>query len=163
MLKLKLQYFGNPMRRANSFKRPWCCKRLKTEGKEGGRGWDGWMAPSAQRTWVWANSGRWWRTGKPAVLQSMRSQRVGRNWVTTRVTKTGYGAFLQPTLSTRVLGDSFWSVMGSRASKGLLPSIPVSATTFLELQTVDNVSPHASYPSLLYWCWGMERRGKCTI
>ena len=22
-------------------------------------------------TWVWANSGRWWRTGKPAVLQSM--------------------------------------------------------------------------------------------
>jgi len=25
-------------------------------------------------TWVWANSGRWWRTGKPVVLQSMGSQ-----------------------------------------------------------------------------------------
>ena len=31
------------------------------------RGGDGWMA-STQGTWVWANSGRWWRTGKPSVL-----------------------------------------------------------------------------------------------
>ena len=36
-----------------------------------GRGWDGWMASATQWTWVWANSGRWWRTGKPGVLQSM--------------------------------------------------------------------------------------------
>ena len=33
-----------------------------------------------QLTWVWASSGRWWRTGKPGVLHSMGSQRVGRNW-----------------------------------------------------------------------------------
>ena len=33
-------------------------------------------------TWVWASSGRWWRTGKPGVLQSMGSQRVGHDWVT---------------------------------------------------------------------------------
>ena len=25
-------------------KRPWCWERLKTEGEEGNRGWDGWMA-----------------------------------------------------------------------------------------------------------------------
>ena len=31
---------------------------------------------------VWARSGRWWRTGKPGGLQSMRSQRVGHDWVT---------------------------------------------------------------------------------
>ena len=30
------------------------------------RGWDGWMASPTQWTWVWTNSGRWWRTGKPA-------------------------------------------------------------------------------------------------
>ena len=30
----------------------------------------------------WANSRRWWRTGKPGVLQSMGSQRVGHDWVT---------------------------------------------------------------------------------
>jgi len=29
-----------------------------------------------QWTWVWAGSGRWWRTGKPGVLQSMGSWRV---------------------------------------------------------------------------------------
>ena len=32
-------------------------------------GWHHWL----KRTWVWANSGRWWRTGKPTVLQSMGS------------------------------------------------------------------------------------------
>ena len=25
-------------------KKPWCWKRLKTKGEEGGRGWDGWIA-----------------------------------------------------------------------------------------------------------------------
>ena len=32
--------------------------------------------------WVWANSGRWWRTGKPGMLQSMGSQRVRHDWPT---------------------------------------------------------------------------------
>ena len=40
------------------------------------------MASLIQWTWVWANSGRWWRTGKPGVLRSMGSQRVGHNWAT---------------------------------------------------------------------------------
>ena len=39
------------------------------------------MASLTQWTWVWANSRRWWRTGKPGVLQSKVSQRVGHNWV----------------------------------------------------------------------------------
>ena len=38
---------------------------------EGRRRWDGWIASPTQWTWVWASSGRWWRTGKPGVLQSM--------------------------------------------------------------------------------------------
>ena len=33
-------------------------------------------------TWVWVNSGSWWWTGKPGVLQSMRLQQVRRDWVT---------------------------------------------------------------------------------
>ena len=32
--------------------------------------------------------GRWWRTGKPGVLQSMGSQRDGQNWVTETTTTT---------------------------------------------------------------------------
>ena len=39
------------------------------------------MASPTQWTWVWANSERWWRTGKPGVLQSMGSQRLG-HWAT---------------------------------------------------------------------------------
>ena len=33
-----------------------------------------------QGTLVWTNSRRWWRTGKPGMLQSMGSQRVRHNW-----------------------------------------------------------------------------------
>ena len=43
------------------WKRPWCWERLKAGGERGRKVW-GWL------TWVWANSGRWWRTGKPGVL-----------------------------------------------------------------------------------------------
>ena len=55
-------------------KRPWCCEILKAKGEEGGRSWDGWMVSLTQWTWVCANSGRWWRPGKPGVLQFMGSQ-----------------------------------------------------------------------------------------
>ena len=58
--------------------------RERSKAGEGGanRGWDGWMASPTQSTWVWASSGSWWWTGRPGVLQSMGSQRVGHNWVT---------------------------------------------------------------------------------
>ena len=32
--------------------------------------------------WVWASSGTWWWTGKPGMLQSLGSQRVGHHWAT---------------------------------------------------------------------------------
>ena len=34
------------------------------------------------RTWVWLNSRRWWWTGRPGMLQSMGSWRVGHDWAT---------------------------------------------------------------------------------
>ena len=49
-------------------------------GEGGDRGWDVWMASPTQWTWLWENSGRWWRTGKPGVLRSMGSQRVRYGW-----------------------------------------------------------------------------------
>ena len=84
MLKLKLRYFDHLMQRTTHWKRPWCWERLKTEGEGKYRGWDGWMASLTQWTWVRVNSGRHWRTGKLDVLQSMESQRVGRDWATER-------------------------------------------------------------------------------
>ena len=56
--------------------------RLKAEWKGDNRGWDGWMASPTQWAWVWVNSGSWWWTVRPGVLQSMESQRVGHDWVT---------------------------------------------------------------------------------
>ena len=50
--------------------------------EKGMRGWDGWMASPAQWTRVWASSGRWWRTGKPGILESIESQTVGHDWAT---------------------------------------------------------------------------------
>ena len=53
--------------------------RLKA-GREGDhRRWDGWIASLTQWTWVWANSRRWWRTGRPGKLQPLGSQRVRHN------------------------------------------------------------------------------------
>ena len=46
-------------------KRPWCWERLRSGGEASDRGRDGWMASLTQWTWVWANSGRCWRTGSP--------------------------------------------------------------------------------------------------
>ena len=57
MLKLKIQYFGHLMWRADSFAKT--IMLGKTEGGRRGddRGWDGWMASPTQWTWVWLTPG----------------------------------------------------------------------------------------------------------
>ena len=73
MLKLKLQYFGYLMWKTDSL-----AKTLMLGNIEGmmRRGWQRmrWMSSPTQWTWVWASSGSWWWTGKPGMLQPMRSQ-----------------------------------------------------------------------------------------
>ena len=82
MLKLKLQYFGHLMWRADSLEKTLMLG--KTEGRRRGDegGWGGWMASLTQWTWVWVNSESWWWTGRPGVLRFMGSQRVGHDWAT---------------------------------------------------------------------------------
>ena len=80
MLKLKLQYLAT-----------WC-KELIWKDPDSGKDWrreekgttedemlggiiDWWP-------WVWASSRSWWWTGRPGMLQSMGSHRVGNYWVT---------------------------------------------------------------------------------
>ena len=67
------------------WERPWCWERLKAGGEGESREWDGWMASTTQRTWIWIDSRRQWRTGKPGVLQPMRptkSQTQLNDWTT---------------------------------------------------------------------------------
>ena len=82
MLKLKLQYFGHLMWRADSFERPWCWERLRVGGEGDDRGWDGWMTSLTQWTWVWVNFGSRWWTESPGMLWFMGLQRIGHDWVT---------------------------------------------------------------------------------
>ena len=59
-----------------------CWEGLGAGGEGDDSGWDGWMASLTRWTWVWVDSGSWWWTGKPDVLQFLVSQRVGHDWAT---------------------------------------------------------------------------------
>ena len=74
MLKLKLQYFGPSCEELTYWKRLWCWEGLGAGGKGNDRWWDGWMASPTRWMWVSVNSGSWWWTGRPGVLQFMGSQ-----------------------------------------------------------------------------------------
>ena len=82
MLKLKLQYFGHLMQRADSL------EKTLMLGKSGGRRRQGrqrmrWLdGITGSMDMSLIGPGRWWRTGKPGMLQSMGSQRVGHGWET---------------------------------------------------------------------------------
>ena len=74
MLKLKLQYFGHLIWRTDSFEKTLMLGKIEGRKRRDNRGWNGWMIPPTQWTWVWVNSGSWRGTG--------RSQRVRHDWVT---------------------------------------------------------------------------------
>ena len=70
----------------------WCkelshCKKTLMLGKTEGRRRRGqqrmswWMASLTQWTWVWVNSGSWWWTGRPGMLQSMGWQKDMTEWL----------------------------------------------------------------------------------
>ena len=81
MLKLKLQYCGHLRRRVDSLE-----KTLMLGGIGGrrrrGRQRKRWLDGITDSMDVWVNSGSWWWTGRPGVLQFMGSQRVGHVWAT---------------------------------------------------------------------------------
>ena len=62
--------------------RLWCWEGLGAGGEGDDRGWDGWLASLTRWTWVWVNSGSWWWTKRPGVLQFMGLQRVGHDCMT---------------------------------------------------------------------------------
>ena len=78
MLRLKLQYFAHLMWRADSLEKTLMLRKIEGWRRRGQWrnkmvGWHHQLLPT-QSTWVWVSSGRWWRTGKPGMLQSMGCQ-----------------------------------------------------------------------------------------
>ena len=95
MLKLKLQYFGHLMWRIDSLEKTLLLGGIGAGGEGDDRGWDGWMASPTWCKWVWVNSGSWWWTGRPGVLQFMGFQRVGHNWTAELNWADGYVILLK--------------------------------------------------------------------
>ena len=82
MLKLKLQYFGHLMQRADLLEKTLMLGGIGGRRKRGQQRMR-WLDGSPTRwTRVWVNSRSWWWTGRPGVPRFMGSQRVGHDWAT---------------------------------------------------------------------------------
>ena len=58
ILKLRLQYFGYLVWRADSLEKTLMLEKIKVTREGDNRWWDGWMASLSQWTWIWANLGK---------------------------------------------------------------------------------------------------------
>ena len=84
----------------------WCwiinkVNRLKAKGERDGRRWEGWMASLTPWTWISVNSGRYWRTEEPDMLQSMGSQ--SWTWLSDWTTTTKMLLYLRYRFRFKVL------------------------------------------------------------
>ena len=119
MLKLKLQYFGHLMQRADSLGKTLILGKIEGRRRREWQKMSGWMASSTQWTWVWARFKRQWRTRKPPMLLSMGSQRVRHDWVT----EQQWSSYPAP-------GNIFWKYENSNL-KRYMHSILVAALFIL--------------------------------
>ena len=89
MLKLKLQYFGHLIQRTDSFEKTLMLGKIEGGRRRGQQRMRFLDASLTQWTWTWVNSGSWWWTGKPGVLQSLGHKESGTtewlNWTELKV------------------------------------------------------------------------------
>ena len=69
--------FGRFMWRVDSLEKTLMLRGIGGRRKRGRQR----MALPTRWTWVWVNSGSWWWTGRPGVLQFIGLQRDGHDWV----------------------------------------------------------------------------------
>ena len=77
MLKLKLQYFGHLMRRTDSLEKTLMLGKI--EGRRRGEQRMRWLDSITDSDMSLSKLQELVTTGKPSLLQSMRSQRVGHD------------------------------------------------------------------------------------
>ena len=81
-LMLKLQYFGHLRRRTDSLEKTLMLGKIEGRRRRVQQRMRWLMASLTWWTWVWASSRSWRWTGRPGMLQSMGSQRIGHDWAT---------------------------------------------------------------------------------
>ena len=100
------------------------------------------MVSPTQQTWVWANSGQWWRTGKPwriAVHGVAESWTCLSDWTTTVIS-----SFLWESKMGHSLFSFLWSTQRWHRSQGGNPMIPLWAPE-------DRFCPCSGLPRLKFW------------
>ena len=119
----------------------------KTEGRRK-KGWQrikGWMTSPTQRAWIWVNSGSWWCTGRPGMLQSMGSQRVRHDWAT-ELTQV-----LRWLLKKKKRSQHCW--WGCREIEILIKTVAAAAKSLQSCQTscnpIDGSPPGTPIPGIL--------------
>ena len=82
ILKLKLQYFGHLMQRADSFEKTLMLGKIEGRRRTGWQRmrWLNGITDSMDMGLVDCSS--WWWTGRPSMLRFVGSQRVGQDWAT---------------------------------------------------------------------------------
>ena len=76
-------------------------------------GWYHWLSG-----WVWASSGRCWRTGKLGILQCMRLQRVGNDLATEKQHLNLYRRASSVTMTFHVFSLNGWCHLNDQCSVG---------------------------------------------
>ena len=80
MLKLKLQHFGHLMWTANTREKTLMLGKIEDRRRGQRMTWLDDITDTVNMNL--GKFGRWWRTGRPGMLQSTGSQRVGHKWAT---------------------------------------------------------------------------------
>ena len=145
VLVLWTQYFGHANRWLIG--KSLMLGKIRGRGEENIKGWDGWMLSPMQWTWTWANSGRWWGTGRPSVLPSMGSQRVRHDWATEQ----------QPRLSTSLVGQTVKNLPTMRETRicSWVGKIPWRRE-WLPTPVFLSGEPHGQRSLVSYSLWGCK-------
>ena len=120
------------------------------------------MASPTQCTWVWVNSGSWWWTGRPGVLQPMGSQRVKHDWATElnwiNMIMFGVWAHLSWVSDFGSIDKMIW---GNHVAACLLITVKFLAKCepddFLKKKEDNNECYYSGFRKCLAWFWGIER------